>query len=105
NPSSMSATGNWTWTAYTVTNTSTSAFNIALHAGSSGASNQADVYMDGALVGTITIPNTGSNTTMQNSATVTTASLPAGTHGLLIKAKAGTFGFDTILMTTATTPT
>ena len=95
-PHNLSANGNWTWTGYVVKNASSGAFSIKLNAGSSGAANKADIYVDGSLVGTITIPNTGSNGTYQDSATLTCGTLAAGTHGVLLKASSGNFGVNTI---------
>ena len=106
-PHNLSASGNWTWTGYVVRNASSGAFSITLNAGSSGTTNRADIYVDGALLGTITIPNTGSNGSYQDSATLTTGTLAAGTHGVLLKASSGNFGVNTIgfLSTTTAAPT
>jgi hypothetical protein len=93
----------WTWLGYVINNSTAGAFSIALNAGSAGSLGQAEVYVDGALSGTITIPNTGANTTSQLSAAVVTPTLSVGTHGLLIKARAGSFGFDSIVIAAATT--
>jgi hypothetical protein len=101
NPGSLSANGNWTWTGYVVNNAATSAFSIKLNAGSSGPTNTAEIYIDGGLIGTIAIPNTGSNSTYQDSATLTTSTLAAGTHGVLLKASAGNFGVHTISITSS----
>jgi len=97
-PNNMDAAGYSTYTIYTATNSSATAYTIGLSAGSSSAGNQADVYLDGALVGTIAIPNNGK--VYVNTPTVTSATIPAGTHGILIKAKTGTFGFGSVIVTT-----
>ena len=103
NPSDLSANDSWTWTGYVVNNTATGAFSIKLNAGSSGTANSADIYVDGGLVGTIAIPNTGSNGTYQDSATLTTSTLAAGTHGVLLKARSGGFGVNTIIIASSAT--
>jgi len=87
---------------YTVSVASAAAFTIGVSAGSVGTANQANVYVDGALVGTITMANTGSNTTYANSSTVTGPSLGVGTHGIMIKAVSGSFGLNAVLVTGGT---
>ena len=103
NPSDLSANDSWTWTGYVVNNTATGAFSIKLNAGSSGTTNSADIYVDGGLVGTIAIPNTGSNGINQDSAALTTSALAPGTHGVLLKARSGSFGVNTIVITSSAT--
>jgi sugar lactone lactonase YvrE len=103
NPGNLSANGNWTWTGYIVNNASTGAFLIKLNAGSSGTTNTADIYVDGGLVGTIAIPNTGSSGTYQDSATLSISTLAAGTHGVLLKASSGSCGVNTIIITSDAT--
>jgi fibronectin type 3 domain-containing protein len=107
NLASMAASVNhMDYAGYVVNTASSSAFNIGLSAGSTGTTNQADVYVDGVLAGTITIPNTGSNTTYASSSTVATPTLGVGTHGIMVKAHAGSFGLNALLITggTVTTP-
>jgi hypothetical protein len=96
NPKAMAANGTWTWTGYVVSTAATQAFSVNLSAGSSGTANTADLYIDGADIGTIAIPNTGSSTTFQASPSLVTGVLLAGTHGVLLKATAGAFGVSTI---------
>jgi fibronectin type 3 domain-containing protein len=98
NNASMSAANNTTWVGYVVHNTAPSAFTITLSAGSAGTGNQADIYVNGQLAGTANIANTGSIGTFANSNAVTTVSLPAGTHGIKIKAKAGAFGVGSLIV-------
>jgi fibronectin type 3 domain-containing protein len=103
NVTNMSASVTHTdYAGYVVYTASAAAFSISLSAGSSGASNQAEVYVDGALLGAITIPNTGGNTTYGTSATVTTPTLAIGTHGILVKAKTGSFGLNALFVTGGT---
>ena len=98
-PHNLSASGNWTWTGYVVNNAAGGVFFVKLSAGSAGAANAADLYVDGALVGTIAIPNTGGNGTYRDTAPIATRFLPPGTHGVLLKARSGGFGVGSITFT------
>lgn len=100
NPNSLSAVGTSgpTWLGYLIHNMTSGDFGISLTARSTGTGNRADVYLDGALVGTITIPDTSGNGTPVATAEVTVTNLAAGTHGLKIKAKAGVFALQSIVV-------
>jgi hypothetical protein len=106
NPASMSAGAGsfWTWTGYVVNTATTRVFSVGLSAGSEGTGNTADLYVDGTYQGTVSIPNTGSNSTFQSSATLQTGVMTAGTHGFLLKASAGSFGVNTITFSAASGP-
>lgn len=99
NPGNLSANGNWTWVNYVVKVSTASTFNVGLRAGSVGTSNTAEVYVDGASLGTITIPNTGSNSTVQATTALAAGTLVAGTHGITVKARSGSFCFDQVIVT------
>jgi hypothetical protein len=101
NPQNMSASGTWTWTGYVVSTAAPRVFTVGLTAGSVGAANAADIYLDGQLLGTIAIPQTGSNTTYSSSPTLTTGVVTAGSHGVLVKAHSGSFGYSALVFGTA----
>ena len=100
NVGSLSASGQSasTWAGYVVHNTATGIFKVSLNAGSSGSSNKADLYVDGQLIGTFDITNTGGNSNYAATSTLA-VNLAAGVHAFKIKAKAGVFGLASLAIT------
>jgi hypothetical protein len=91
-----SLTRNWTGATFRVDTAGDFALRLTA-TGSSGG--RAEVYVDGRSVGTVDVP-----------AGETTEALPAGTlaagvHGVVIRARAGSFGLSKVSVLTASLPT
>ena len=78
-------------TSYVVRVDGTGSYQIALSLGNSAAGGQVGVYVDNALLSTVSVPNTGSNTSYQN-VVVGSTSLSAGLHSVQLRATANASG-------------
>jgi hypothetical protein len=97
-PLDLHANGNWTWINY-LARTPEDSFDVVLKGlppltGTAGTP-AADVYIDGARVGTVQVVTTGARL----SEPLRTPPLTAGSHGILVKATTGAFGLESIITT------
>ncbi|GCE10592.1 carbohydrate-binding protein [Tengunoibacter tsumagoiensis] len=74
-------------TSYELRVDSTGSYQVALSVGNTGNGGQVGVYVDGALLSTISVPNTGSSTSYQN-VIAGSSSLSAGLHSVQLRATA-----------------
>jgi hypothetical protein len=99
-PSQPSATVAGGWYGFTVFAPSAGTYQFALSAGCADANGNVELWIDGVLLHTFNVANTGDTATFTTGPTFP-ATLTAGTHGLYVRGAAGTstVGIDQILIT------
>jgi hypothetical protein len=87
---------NRSWLGYPVYTPATQTFSVVLNVAATSPGGQAEVFVDGQSIGALTIPNTGSNSVFADTISLTTPSLTAGSHGILVRNVAGSFVLNQI---------
>jgi hypothetical protein len=87
---------------YLVNVPATGSYQVALNAGNYYAATTANITLDQAQIGVLTIPATGGNDLNWTMTAPVTVTLPAGLHVLSIEAPSGEFSFDEIVVTPPT---
>jgi hypothetical protein len=87
---------------YLVNVPASGAYAVSLNAGNYYGATTANITLDQAQIGTLTIPATGGDDMNWTMTAPVTVALPAGLHVLSIEAPSGEFSFDEILVTQPT---
>lgn len=83
------------WFSYTIRARAAGTFQLAFNAASLDSSGRLMVFLDGNSLGTVTIPNTGSLSTMQATAPLSVP-LSSGLHSVRVKGTAGAFAIRSV---------
>ena len=73
------------WTGFSVLVSTQAAFTVSLTADSATSGAQAEILVDGNSIGTVTVPSAG------NTSALSTSTLSAGSHGILVRSLTGSF--------------
>ncbi len=73
------------WTSFSVLVSTQGEFTVSITSTSASSGAEAEIFVDGNSIGTVTVSGSGNTTPL------TTPTLSAGSHGIMVRNLAGTF--------------
>jgi hypothetical protein len=86
------------WLSYTVRADQSGDFKIRLKGSATEASSRAEIWVDGALIGVVTLPQAGWMPSSTGETQQVQVPLAEGLHGILIRSKAGTLNVAQVIV-------
>jgi len=80
------------WTGFSVLVSTQGTFNVSLTASTATANAEAEIFVDGNSIGTVTVPSSGNTTALL------TPTLLVGSHGILVRSLTGTFNLTQVVV-------